>query len=477
MTKIMENMHYTKLCVLPYDSQNMCDEVNEFNHDAFFSEEIKNGYNIKTSILYKRTDEWSKELSDPFMFFTSSKLHITQNTISDVLNVKNKLTKVLVFLLPGTYYLDKEEINMIDDLKLVGIVDQNGNKPRIIMRGNFIINCNYFRSFDINFEIQNNNYHNDEYLTDAGLIISKNTKEVTMNDCTFSGIPEEKKNVFYIGWKSENIVIENCKFFLSKFRFDGAINSKIKLCEFNDSYLDLYNTTCVVNNNEFKGDTWISIFNSPMTNMLHNHFIDVSAHLNLVRIDYNSHLYFYNNYLKTVKGQYCIFNMDRSSNCCVGFNKFNIKLNQPLANIKWESKFELASNEFNNKKIKLKRTNDSIVMTNNMNIYIVDNNLEDTDTYNEIEFENKAYDFFEILCNVSNNMTLVKTLNDIRDKENNKPNESSAKFRVSVQTELNINENETELNSNENKTELNNNDNILNEIKEVSYKYTSVNFI
>jgi len=349
----MDYLQYTKIIILPYNSidVNSREEIKEF--DISIDEKLKEKLCIEEISLLKKDEFLNLTPKRSILSMISNPiLYVSQNSISDTL--KNfKEGKIYLMLLPGEYNIENENI-IAENIKIITLSSDTENYSTVNISSNIIFDCKYFDAKGMKFTINKNkdSYFDRKYSTYSALIFTKKLTYLSFSVCEFTNLSNEVK-IFNILEGSEEVNINNCKFSNSSYEIQKSNIAILTDNIFTSTDSNIRYSNSMFHRNNFNGNFRMSFFNTYLTQINNNNFIDIEAYAYCISADHKSKLYLTNNKITTTKENFRLVNVDRHSKCYIDNNDIEIKPDQLLVTVNFESELFVSNNKFNKDDIEI----------------------------------------------------------------------------------------------------------------------------
>lgn len=349
----MEYSRYTKIIVLPYSSIDVKsrDEIKEF--EITLDDKLKEELSVE-KISFLKKDETVEIKKSIIPMFYNPTLYVSQNSISDTL--KNfKEERICLIFLPGEYNITNEDI-ITNNLKIIALDDGTKNYPKINILSNVLFNCKCFDAKSIKFIINKNkeSYFNNKYHTYSGFIFTNKLISISFSGCEFTNdVGSKDVKIFNILTSLDQVNINECVFNNSNYEIQKSNTVIITNNIFKSTDSNIRFSNSIFHRNEFNGNFRMDFFNSFLTHINNNVFVDIECHYGLIRVDHNSNLYLTNNKITTISENFRLINVNRRSKCYIDNNNIEIKPNQILSTVEFESELYISNNTFNKNDIEV----------------------------------------------------------------------------------------------------------------------------
>lgn len=371
----MEYLRYTKIIVLPYNSIDVKsrDEIKEFK--ITLDDELKEELGIE-EVSFLKKDQFLNDLSSKINKFKISDpiLYVSQNSLSETL--KNfKEERVCLILIPGEYNIENENI-ITEKIKIIAFSENNDNHAKINILSNVLFNCKYFNIESVKFTINKNkeSYFDRKYSTYSGLIFTNKLTFLSFSGCEFTNDIESKDvKIFNILEGAEKVNINECKFNTSNYEIQKS-TTMISNNIFNSTDSNIRFSNSIFHRNNFSGNFRMDFFNSFLSHINNNVFIDIEGYYGIIRVDHNTNLYLTNNkimitnknlgtescdslsdskVLLVLPQNFSLVNVNRHSKCYIDNNNIEIKSDQILSTVEFGGELYVSNNTFNRNDIEI----------------------------------------------------------------------------------------------------------------------------
>lgn len=352
-----------------------------------FPDTLKKKYGIDKTVPMK-------ELPDGQGIFSYSfNLGLTSDNFTSAIMSHPGKSKI-IFLPPGVYKPTLDEIKA-GYLKIIGISDESGNRPKIIITKNLVIAATSLQFKNVEIVIEPGHYRiikcsdgaimccpNDDTTNVA--TAANQFKRLCFKKCLFDVSLAENKalNVY----KVKNVSFKNCQF-----KFNGRNLMEVSLAETVNIYsnkfegkgrIEFHTTNVILRENQFVGEIYISMYAVQLGEIIRNQFKLSGKHLGF-GIDQGSDIVFDTNHLEFVAPAVSeavsettdLFYLNRSSKCRIQHSAINLG-SSSLAMVQWESKLYVDSNRFADAKVPIQMYDDIKVGVGSNTYTLEDKSME-----------------------------------------------------------------------------------------------------